>query len=86
MLKGVETKFADDGEILCKGPGVMLGYYKNEKLTNEVIDKDGWFHTGDIGVLLENKFLKITDRKKEIFKISSGKYMNLLYPSLPEKE
>ena len=76
VLKGVEVKFADDGEILCKGPNVMLGYYKNEKLTNEVIDKDGWFHTGDIGVLLKNKFLKITDRKKEIFKISSGKYIS----------
>ena len=75
VLGNVEVKFAEDGEILCKGPGVMKGYYKAPELTAEVIDPDGWFHTGDIGVLEENKFLKITDRKKEMFKLSGGKYI-----------
>jgi len=74
VLEGVQIKFADDGEILCKGPNVMLGYYKDPAMTKEVI-KDGWFHTGDIGTLIDGKFLKITDRKKEIFKLSSGKYI-----------
>ena len=71
----VEVKIAEDGEILCKGPNVMPGYYKAPELTAEVIDADGWFHTGDIGVFIENRFLKITDRKKEIFKNSGGKYI-----------
>lgn len=75
VIDGVEVKIAEDGEILCKGPNVMMGYYKAPDLTAEVIDKDGWFHTGDIGVLEEGKFLKITDRKKEMFKLSSGKYV-----------
>jgi long-chain acyl-CoA synthetase len=75
VIPGVEVKFAEDGEILCKGPNVMKGYYKRPDLTAEVIDKDGWFHTGDIGLLEENRFLKITDRKKEIFKTSGGKYI-----------
>lgn len=75
VIPGVEVKIADDGEILCKGPNVMVGYYKEPELTNEVIDEEGWFHTGDIGVMVENKYLKITDRKKEIFKLSSGKYV-----------
>lgn len=75
VLEGVNVKIAEDGEILCKGPNVMLGYYKAPDLTKEVIDEDGWFHTGDIGVMIEDKFLKITDRKKEIFKLSSGKYV-----------
>ncbi len=74
-LEGVEIKIAEDGEILCKGPNVMKGYYKEPELTAEVIDSEGWFHTGDIGMLIDNKFLKITDRKKEIFKLSSGKYI-----------
>ena len=75
VINGVEVKIAEDGEILAKGPNVMKGYYKNDKATAEVIDADGWFHTGDIGALIDNKFLKITDRKKEIFKLSSGKYI-----------
>jgi long-chain acyl-CoA synthetase len=80
IIDNVEVKIAEDGEILCKGPNVMMGYYKRPDLTEEVIN-DGWFHTGDIGVLLDNpqdpanKFLKITDRKKEIFKTSGGKYV-----------
>jgi long-chain acyl-CoA synthetase len=75
VIDDVTVKIADDGEILCKGPNVMLGYYKAPELTAEVIDKDGWFHTGDIGVFEDEKYLKITDRKKEIFKLSSGKYI-----------
>ncbi|MBL4560123.1 MAG: long-chain fatty acid--CoA ligase [Labilibaculum sp.] len=75
VLKGVEVKIADDGEILTRGPNVMLGYYKNPELTKQVIDEDGWFHTGDIGCWEEERFLKITDRKKEIFKTSGGIYI-----------
>ncbi len=74
VIKGVEIKIAADGEILCKGPNVMLGYYKRPDLTAEVIDADGWLHTGDIGEMAGNK-LRITDRKKEIFKTSGGKYI-----------
>ena len=74
-LSDVEVKIAEDGEILCKGNNVMLGYYKEPKLTSQVIDKEGWFHTGDIGIFEDNKYLKITDRKKEIFKLSTGKYI-----------
>jgi long-chain acyl-CoA synthetase len=74
-IEGVEVKIAEDGEILARGPNIMLGYYKDPDQTAAVIDKDGWFHTGDIGVIVENRFLKITDRKKEIFKTSSGKYI-----------
>lgn len=75
VIEGVEVRLAPDGEILCKGPNVMKGSYKADHLTAEVIDSDGWFHTGDIGVFVEGTFLKITDRKKEIFILSSGKYI-----------
>jgi long-chain acyl-CoA synthetase len=74
VIDGVEIKIAEDGEILCKGDNVMQGYYKQPELTKQVI-KDGWFHTGDIGELVEGKYLKITDRKKEMFKTSGGKYV-----------
>lgn len=73
-INNVEVKIAKDGEILCKGPNVMLGYYKDETLTNEVI-VNGYFHTGDIGEIDSDGFLKITDRKKEMFKTSGGKYI-----------
>lgn len=75
VIQNVEVKLAEDGEICCKGSNVMLGYYKRPDLTAECIDADGWFHTGDIGILTEDNFLKITDRKKEIFKTSGGKYV-----------
>lgn len=74
LIEGVEVKIAEDGEILCKGPNVMMGYYKRPDLTDQDI-KDGWYHTGDIGVLSSDNFLKITDRKKELFKTSGGKYV-----------
>ncbi len=75
IVKDVEVKIADDGEILAKGPNIMQGYYKQPELTAEVIDKAGWFHTGDIGEIHEDHYLKITDRKKEMFKTSGGKYI-----------
>ncbi|GAF01432.1 AMP-dependent synthetase/ligase [Saccharicrinis fermentans] len=75
IMKNIEVRIDEDGEILTKGPCVMKGYYKAPKLTAEVIDKDGWFHTGDVGEIINGRFLKITDRKKEMFKTSSGKYI-----------
>lgn len=75
VIEGVKVKFAQDGEILVKGPNVMMGYYNLPDKTAEDLDADGWFHTGDIGEMVEEKFLKITDRKKEIFKTSGGKFI-----------
>ena len=75
LIDGVEVKLAEDGEIWVKGPNVMMGYYNNSEATNEVLDADGWFKTGDIGTFVQDKYLKITDRKKEMFKTSGGKYV-----------
>ncbi|MBC7829794.1 MAG: long-chain fatty acid--CoA ligase [Chitinophagaceae bacterium] len=80
LIKNVEVRIAEDGEILCKGPNVMMGYYKSPQLTAESVI-DGWFYTGDIGMMIDEngkapgRFLKITDRKKELFKTSGGKYV-----------
>jgi len=73
-----EIKLAESGEILAKGPMVMLGYYNKPEITKQVIDEDGWFHTGDIGEWVDGKFLKITDRVKQVFKTSGGKYVTPL--------
>ena len=80
-IDGVEAKIAEDGEILAKGPNIMMGYYKQPELTAEVMTGE-WFHTGDIGVI-EDGFIRITDRKKEMFKTSGGKYVA---PQLIENE
>src|SRR4030088_2760016 len=74
VIPGGEVKLAKDGEILYRGPNVMLGYYHRPDLTEETIDSDGWLHTGDVGEF-DGPYLKITDRKKEIFKTSGGKYI-----------
>jgi long-chain acyl-CoA synthetase len=74
VINNVQVKFAEDGELLCKGENIMMGYYKHPERTAEAI-RDGWFYTGDIGEIVEGRFLKITDRKKEIFKTSGGKYV-----------
>jgi long-chain acyl-CoA synthetase len=76
VINNVELKIAEDGEICVKGPNVMMGYYNRPDLTAEVIDAEGWFHTGDIGTMVDGRFLKITDRKKEMFKTSGGKYIS----------
>jgi long-chain acyl-CoA synthetase len=75
VIDGVKIKIDDDGEILCKGPDVMIGYYDDPELTKSAFDDEGWFHTGDIGYIEEDKFLMVTDRKKEIFKLSNGKFI-----------
>lgn len=75
LLDCLELKIAEDGEICVKGDSIMPGYYNNPEATAEAIDKEGWFHTGDIGMMVDGKYLKITDRKKEIFKTSGGKYV-----------
>ncbi len=74
-LENLDVKIAKDGEIIVKGPSIMMGYYNQPELTKEVVDDEGYFHTGDIGKLIDGKYLKITDRKKEIFKTSGGKYI-----------
>ncbi len=74
-INNIEVKFAEDGEILMRGPSLMKGYYKSPEQTAEAIDSEGWFHTGDIGIIEKGKFIVITDRKKEIFKMSNGKYV-----------
>jgi long-chain acyl-CoA synthetase len=76
ILKNTTVRIAEDHEILCKGPGLMLGYYKEPELTAQAIDSEGWFHTGDLGRIEPEGQLKITGRKKEIFKTSFGKYVS----------
>ena len=77
IVGNIEVKLLEeDGEILMRGPSLMKGYFKDPLATNEAIDKDGWFHTGDIGTWVEGRYLKITDRKKELFKTSAGKYIS----------
>ncbi len=85
LINGVQVKIAADGEILCKGPNIMMGYYKRPDLTEESME-DGWYKTGDIGMMIDNKFLKITDRKKEMFKTSGGKYVAPIVVELKLKE
>lgn len=75
-IPDVKLELAEDGEVLCKGPNVMKGYFKDEAATKEAFDEEGWFRTGDIGELVEGRFLRITDRKKSLFKLSNGKYIS----------
>lgn len=75
VLKSVDVKIASDGEVLCKGPNITKGYYKNDQATQDSFNKDGYFKTGDIGELTPDGFLRITDRKKEMFKTAGGKYV-----------
>jgi long-chain acyl-CoA synthetase len=74
-IPGVEVRIAENGEICAKGPNIMLGYYQNPEATAEAIDAEGWLHTGDVGKIVDGKFIVITDRIKELFKTSGGKYV-----------
>ena len=74
-LPGIDVRVADDGEILLHGPTIMQGYHNNPSATAEALTEDGWFHTGDIGEIDERGFIRITDRKKDLFKTSGGKYV-----------
>lgn len=74
-IPGIDVKLAENGEILCKGPNVMMGYYNRPEETAKTIDADGWLHTGDVGTWIDGKYLKITDRVKALFKTSGGKYV-----------
>jgi len=76
IFPGIEVKIASDNEILAKGPNIMIGYHNNKEATDEIIDSDGWLHTGDLGSLDEDNYLTITGRKKELFKTSNGKYVS----------
>lgn len=75
VIENVEVKIADDGEILCRGPNLMKGYYRNHVVSKNILDSEGWFQTGDIGMFVNKKFLKITGRKKNLFKTAYGKYI-----------
>ncbi|HRY97537.1 MAG TPA: AMP-dependent synthetase/ligase, partial [Bacteroidales bacterium] len=75
LIRGVEVKIASDGEILVRGPNVMAGYLNAPERTAKVLDEEGWLHTGDVGTMVDGRYLRITDRKKEIFKTSGGKYI-----------
>ncbi|MEX0967065.1 MAG: long-chain fatty acid--CoA ligase [Bacteroidia bacterium] len=75
VLPGVEVKILENGEICARGPNIMMGYYNQPEITAETIDSEGWLHTGDVGRMVDDKYLKITDRLKEIFKTSGGKYV-----------
>jgi len=81
--RNVEVQITEDNEIVCRSPYIIKGYYKNEMLTRETIDQEGWFHTGDLGEWIDHKFLKITGRKKDVFKTASG---NFVSPQLIEKQ
>ena len=79
----MKIKIAEDGEIMVAGPSIMVGYYNKPDKTREIIEPDGWLHTGDIGTLVDGRFVKITGRKTEIFKINTGEYVS---PDLIEKK